>query len=110
MDLFAIREMLPFVEKLGPSWFRRKVLVDWSPSKSLRHVGNIVDTMDETSREVVKKKKQALEKGEEEVLKQIGKGKDILSILRGLIVVYSFQPLTIFLFVHSQSEHETAGE
>ena len=96
MDLFATRRMLPFVEKLGPSWFRRKVFVDWSPSKSLRQIGNIVDTMDETSREVVEKKRQALARGEEEVLKQIGQGKDILSILRRLIVVYSFQTLTKF--------------
>ena len=52
--------------------------------------------MDETSREVVEKKRQALARGEEEVLKQIGQGKDILSILRRLIVVYSFQTLTKF--------------
>ena len=43
---------------------------------------DIVDMMDKTSKEVIDNKKQALAKGDGEVLNQIGQGKDIMSILR----------------------------
>ena len=43
---------------------------------------DIVDMMNKTSKEVIDNKKQALAKGDGEVLNQIGQGKDIMSILR----------------------------
>ena len=47
----------------------------------MRRYRDIVDVMDEQSRNIYQGKKAALEKGEEAVVQQIGEGRDIMSIL-----------------------------
>lgn len=54
------------------------------PWKSLHKLRDIVDIMHNTSTEIFETKKRALEEGNEAVSKQIGRGKDILSILSKL--------------------------
>lgn len=71
----------PFLEKLGPAAFRR-FLVEISPSKSVQQVKGMVDIMERTSTDILANKRLALAEGDEAVLKQIGQGKDIMSILR----------------------------
>lgn len=66
--------------KLGPPAFRR-FLVRNVPHKSIRRLADIIDVMDRSSTEVLEKKKAALAQGDEAVLKEIGHGKDIMSIL-----------------------------
>ena len=80
--LLPFRDLAVSVDNIGPAWLRRKLFVDWSPSKYVRQMRDIVDMMDKTSKEVIDNKKQALAKGDGEVLNQIGQGKDIMSILR----------------------------
>lgn len=41
----------------------------------------LVDTLHYSSSEILRQKTEALEKGDEEVMKQIGSGKDIMSVL-----------------------------
>ena len=81
MSLMTLREMLPIIDKLGPGWIRRKFL-DWSPSRRLRQIGEIVDTMEEMARDIIHKRKEAISLGEEEVAKGVGQGRDIISTLR----------------------------
>lgn len=52
------------------------------PIKSLQKAKEFTDIMHEESMAVYESKKVALMEGEEAVVQQIGKGKDILSILR----------------------------
>ena len=80
-SLETVRQLIPFAEKLGQAWLRRILFLDMSPNKALRQVRDIVDVMDETSKEIFKNKKNALARGDEAVVSQIGQGKDILSIL-----------------------------
>ncbi|KJA19451.1 hypothetical protein HYPSUDRAFT_69198 [Hypholoma sublateritium FD-334 SS-4] len=74
------RYLLPtFVKYTTPS-IRRALanLVNW---KDLQDIRRIVDVIHETSVEIFESKKKALAEGDEAVQRQIGHGKDILSIL-----------------------------
>lgn len=66
--------------KIGTPKFRRFV-VDLLPWKNLHDVRDIVDVMYNTSVEIFESKKKALADGDEALARQIGRGKDIMSIL-----------------------------
>ncbi len=74
------RMVLPYIVKIGSAAFRRKAL-DWVPSKHLHAAKKIVDIMDDNAKDIYFKKKEALARGDEKVIDQIGQGKDIMSIL-----------------------------
>ena len=52
------------------------------PHKEMQNMMDISDTMIRRSQEIIDQKKQALKKGDEALVHQIGEGKDIMSILR----------------------------
>ena len=81
IELEHMRVVLPFVDYMGPKWFRRKLL-DIVPYKKLQRMKNIVDIMYERSTEIYRAKKAAIERGDEAAVQQVGEGKDVLSILR----------------------------
>ena len=56
-------------------------MVDLIPWKNLHQLRDISDVIHKTSVEIINSKKRALEDGDEAVARQIGQGKDILSIL-----------------------------
>ena len=66
--------------KLGTPKFRRFIL-DIIPWKTLHQLRDISDVIHNTAVEIINSKKRALEDGDEAVARQIGQGKDILSIL-----------------------------
>jgi hypothetical protein len=66
--------------RIGTPKFRRFIL-DLLPWKTLHQLRDISDVIHNTSVEIVNSKKQALEDGDDTVARQIGQGKDILSIL-----------------------------
>jgi hypothetical protein len=66
--------------RIGTPKFRRFIL-DLIPSKTLHQLRDISDVIHNTSIEIINSKKRALEDGDEAVARQIGEGKDILSIL-----------------------------
>ncbi|KAI0713881.1 cytochrome P450 [Earliella scabrosa] len=74
------RNMLPYLKYLGPSWFRTRLL-DIFPDRNLRHVRHIVQVIYAGSKEVLRSKRAALERGDQELLHTVGEGKDIMSIL-----------------------------
>lgn len=51
------------------------------PWKNLHDLRDVVDVLGNTAIEIFEEKKRALEEGDEAVTQQIGKGKDIMSIL-----------------------------
>ncbi len=67
--------------RIGSANFRRR-LVDILPIPSLQRVKDITYIMDAQSKVILDAKKAALSKGEEAVARQVGEGKDIMSILR----------------------------
>ncbi|KAF9479975.1 cytochrome P450 [Pholiota conissans] len=71
--------LLP-LSKIGPAKFRR-FMIDITPWKDLHAVRDIIDVLHNTSVEIYESKKKALEDGDEALANQIGRGKDIMSIL-----------------------------
>ena len=78
--MFMLVRMLPFLVNLGPPAFRRWV-VERFPSKNVQAARGLADLMDQTSREILASKRKALLEGDEAVHRQIGAGKDIMSVL-----------------------------
>jgi hypothetical protein len=78
--IFFRNHFLSTFVKLGPPRFRR-FLVDLLPFKNARRLRDIVDIVHNTSIEILEAKRRALQEGNEAVVKQIGQGKDIISIL-----------------------------
>lgn len=65
---------------IGSPAFRRRVL-ELIPNKRIQRVRELVDIMDQTTRQIWENKKAAFAKGDEAVLQQVGEGKDIVSKL-----------------------------
>jgi hypothetical protein len=101
--LHALRRMVHIFAKLGPPRFRRFVM-KLIPNKDVRRTQEIVDIMDRTSVEIFERKKLALQQGDDSVLKQVGRGKDIMSILCVCQFRKSFQTSCTHLW-DSESEH-----
>lgn len=84
-DLVTIRQLIPYASKVGPAWLRR-VALQLLPNRRIQRAREIVDTMDSLAHNIYDKKKQAMiggtgkEEGNES--EQVGKGKDIMSVLR----------------------------
>lgn len=75
-----LRKVIPASEGL-PHWLRRSVVKLFPPGTSVYKLAQIVNTLDQRSREIYADKVRALEKGDAEMVKQVGQGKDIMSIL-----------------------------
>ena len=71
----------PYARFLGPAWFRR-FLAERVPDPNFQRIKSIVDTMHASSQAIYEEKKAALLRGDEAILRQVGQGKDIMSILR----------------------------
>ena len=71
----VIRDLLPLARKLGPPKFRR-FLANISPFSLPKDFLNVTDTLEEASKMVLSKKREALEKGEDAINELAGKGKD----------------------------------
>ncbi|KAF9557445.1 cytochrome P450 [Agrocybe pediades] len=72
--------LIPYLTKIGTAKFRRAI-VDLIPASELKDLKDIVDVLHETSVEIYESKKKAISEGDEALSRQIGRGKDIMSIL-----------------------------
>ncbi|KAK7057733.1 cytochrome P450 [Favolaschia claudopus] len=78
------RQFLPYILKIGTPSFRGW-LVNITPSRRLHRLRDIVNTMYKVNSAVFESKKEAIKRGDEKVLDQVGHGRDIVSILmRGM--------------------------
>ncbi|KAH9923755.1 cytochrome P450 [Epithele typhae] len=75
-----LRILLPIVTRLGPAWFRRRLL-NFVPSAKIQRVVKIVDVVDQGCRTLIESKKAALMGGDEELATAVGEGKDVMSVL-----------------------------
>lgn len=87
INIESLRQLLPHLVKMGPKWFRR-LATDIFPNAHVQTVKHVVDTMSKRSQEIFHEKKAALKSGDEAVLRQVGEGKDIMSILRRRISLH----------------------
>lgn len=72
--------LLPYFSGIGSPAFRRAV-VERIPSVAVQQGRKIVDLMDNTSRDILKAKREVIQRGGEAVTQQVGSGKDIMSVL-----------------------------
>lgn len=72
--------LLPTAMKFGSRKLQRFV-VDFLPWKNLQRLRDISDVMHRTSVEIFEGKKAAMKLGDEALEKQVGQGKDLISIL-----------------------------
>ncbi|KIK57051.1 hypothetical protein GYMLUDRAFT_173469 [Collybiopsis luxurians FD-317 M1] len=77
---FWFTRVVPLVSGVGSPKFRRFV-VNLLPWKDLHHMRDMIDYMYHIASGIYESKKLALEKGDEAVAQQIGRGKDLISIL-----------------------------
>ena len=97
-----------YLERLGSAIFRRRLAdlaVALLPDKNLKHLRDIIDTLDSSSRMIFQKKKVDIQTHDETVLQQVGEGKDIMSVLRMLRLLSLFQ-CYIHLFEKSGQIYE----
>ncbi|OSX59529.1 hypothetical protein POSPLADRAFT_1048841 [Postia placenta MAD-698-R-SB12] len=78
--LIVFRQLLPYVDWIGPRWFRAFVM-DHFPHAGVRKLKYNVDKMSETATAIFRAKKEALGVGLESDPEQIGGGKDIMTTL-----------------------------
>lgn len=78
--LTPYRLFTPYFKKLGPKWFRRRLL-DMVPIQGIQRLKDMADIVDENTRRVFFEKRTALEAGDAAVKAQVANGKDIMSIL-----------------------------
>ncbi|KAI0668342.1 cytochrome P450 [Trametes maxima] len=74
------RLMIPTLVKLGPAWFRRRV-VEALPHGLTQRMKEVSDALEARSLQIVNDKKAALQGGDEALKQQVGEGKDIISVL-----------------------------
>lgn len=75
-----MQSYLHYLNRMGPGSFRRFV-VNKLPSPHIQNIKNVVDIMSARSYEIFNQKKDSLKDGDEAVVRQVGEGKDIMSIL-----------------------------
>lgn len=69
------------IDKILPPKIQRR-LIGFLPWKKLHELRDLVDLMHETSVEIFKAAKKALREGDESSSDRVGRGKDIMSVLR----------------------------
>ncbi|KAF8959860.1 cytochrome P450 [Flammula alnicola] len=80
-SLSLVRQFAPFLSKLGPPSFRRK-LVEWTPHKAVQRVKEMSDVMHETAQKILQEKREAIFREDSDLVKEeVTEGKDIISIL-----------------------------
>jgi len=79
-DFAMFLAAIPHLMKIGSPSFRR-FAVEMSPSRGIRQIKEKVDIMEKTSKRIYQQKLAALHQGDEVLAKQIGGGKDIMSLL-----------------------------
>ena len=80
ISLNIVLPLLPYIDNIGSPGLRR-FLLKLVPSSRVRKLREIVDIMEKTSMGIFRSKKVALQQGDEALLNQVGRGKDLMSIL-----------------------------
>nr|BAK09502.1 cytochrome P450 [Postia placenta] len=80
MDVDILQRLLPYMPLTVPAGVRR-LAISLMPNAAVQKLRSIVDVMSARSVRIFMSKRKALADGDEAVLEQIGKGKDIMSVL-----------------------------
>lgn len=75
-----LRQFIHHLVKIGTPSFRRRV-VELIPLKTVKDMLSVTDTIGRHTKGILRKKRLALQAGDEAIRTQVGQGKDIMSIL-----------------------------
>jgi len=78
--LFVAVTFLPLARRIGTPAFRRR-LMELLPWPRLHRAMQITDSLEKTSKEILAQKKALLAEGDAAMERQVGEGKDIMSVL-----------------------------
>ncbi|EPQ53107.1 cytochrome P450 [Gloeophyllum trabeum ATCC 11539] len=79
-DFALLLPLLPYLMKIGPPRFRR-FLVEKVSNQKVQSLKEKIDIMEKTSKHIYQTKVEVLAKGDEALSKQVGEGRDIMSLL-----------------------------
>ncbi|KAF6742238.1 cytochrome P450 [Ephemerocybe angulata] len=79
-SLALVRQFAPFLSKLGPAWFRRK-LVEWTPNKKVQKVKATSDLMHESAKAILEERRAQLLDEADLGSQDGGRAKDLISML-----------------------------
>ncbi|EPQ53108.1 cytochrome P450 [Gloeophyllum trabeum ATCC 11539] len=79
-EFAVVLPILPYLMKIGSPRFRR-FMVEITPNKKIRRIKEMIDIMWKTSLNIYQTKVAALSKGDEALAKEVGQGKDIITLL-----------------------------
>lgn len=94
--IFVRTYLLATIVKLASPQVLRFVM-DLLPWKTLHNIRDLSDLLHKTSLEIFEGKRKALAEGDEAVERQIGQGKDIMSILSMSHFLFLLPPLTVYI-------------
>ena len=89
-DLPWLRVVAPYLSYFGPAWLRR-LLLNLVPIPGVQRLRFLTENISERAEEIYRAKKAAIEEGDTQLMHAVGEGKDVMSILRELIVLHIFQ-------------------
>ncbi|KAF9527856.1 cytochrome P450 [Crepidotus variabilis] len=79
--LALVRQFAPFLAKLGPTWFRRK-LVEWTPNSAVQKIKDMSDVMHDTAVKILQGKREAMNVGlGDGETENLAGGRDIITAL-----------------------------
>ena len=81
-------QMITFLDKIGVPSVSRWI-VEYSPSKTIQDLRSVTRVLHDTSADIIRRKKAALENGE----LGHGDGKDIMSVLRTCPPILRLRPI-----------------
>ncbi|KAF6758999.1 cytochrome P450 [Ephemerocybe angulata] len=79
-SLALVRQFAPFFSKLGPAWFRRK-LVEWTPNRKVQKVKATSDLMHESAKAILEERRAQLLDEADLGSEDGGRAKDLISML-----------------------------
>ena len=98
---------MPYVEYMGPAWFRKRLL-DLLPDPKVQRVKRLTSMVYNRSKEIFEAKKAAIKRGDQEMLHTVGEGKDVMSILRRFPLWFS--PINISHFASVKANMMASAE
>ncbi|KAJ6612448.1 cytochrome P450 [Mycena sp. CBHHK59/15] len=79
-SLSLVRQFAPFLVRMGPPWFRRK-LVEWTPNEAVQRVKEMSDVMHETAQSILSDARKGLLREMQENTDMETRSKDVISLL-----------------------------
>ena len=96
-DVMWIQELTPYLSYLGPVWLRR-FLLQLVPIPRIQRLKIISNIVTKRTEEIYLEKKAAIESGDTDLLRAVGEGKDIMSVLCKYTRIYAIFKVMVCLW------------